>query len=156
MSIEDDSGGTPYCGSAEMQLAEAEQRRLIYGAIPTDELKRRNKDAFEVSLEVLFLQLIESERSAILWKDFANSLDWSDNKWKTYLAYTVLAHERSAEITERKIRKELQKLGIDDIDGQMMRLANLAFDAMPRELGSYLIANSSKIQQLLAEDTRKQ
>ncbi len=141
MSIED-SGVPAYCGSAEMQLAEAEQRRLIYGAVSTDELKRRNKDAFETSLEVLFLQLIESERGAILWKDFASSLCWSDNKWKTYLAYTVLANERSAEITERKIRKELRKLGIDDIDGQMMRLANLAFDAMPRELGSYLIAEN--------------
>lgn len=150
MSI-DDSGFPTYSGPPEMQMQEAERRRLIYGAIPTKELKRREPRAFEPKLSLLFLQLIQAQRIADFYMNAEQSVKPNDCEFEKNIRYSFLAHERAVEIVKRKLLKEMKYLGFDKIDDEMMRLAQHTYDNMPNDLGLYLFDNSPVLRTLIGD-----
>jgi hypothetical protein len=144
----EDSGVVPWKPPVAMQLAEIEDKRLTCGQVSTAELKRRCPEAFQPDYLPLFLQLIEAQQSAALNRKLSR-LSVNDREFAMLCRYDALAHERSAEIIERKLAKALKRLGYDGIDGQMMKLARQDFREMPRSLGNYIIDNSPRVRELL-------
>ncbi len=151
-AIDDDNGITIFTPSPEFQAIEREQRRLIYGQFSKAELKRKVPDAFEPSQFMLFMMFVEKKRAITFYTEVRERLKPNDHHFKTELSYVILAHKRSAEDVERKLKKELQSLGFskgDEIDSTMMKLAEETYDTMPTELRSYLLNNSPAITALV-------
>lgn len=148
MPFEEDSGVIPWKPPIEQQNQEIEQRRLIYGQFSTGELKRRVPAAFEPSAVLLLLQLVEARRGVERFQSLYRKVNPKHYDHKTEFHYSIVAYERSAEILERKVKKELKGLGYDvgDIPRPMIELAE---QAKLGELAAYITDNSPAFKRLL-------